>query len=93
MRMLEKFSWSVKIAKHAGFSLRMDLTSNLAIPIVTHTLYDCYVFCAAHLQVTSQMEYAQNESLMSVAPSGTEAKWCKKGGEKLLLGAHCSNTS
>ena len=69
------------------FAALFVLTNNLAVPIVAHILYDCYVFCAAHLQVTTQMEYARNESLMPVAPSGTEAKWRKKRGEKFLLGA------
>lgn len=69
------------------FATLFLLTNNLAVPIIAHSLYDCYVFLAAHLQVTTQMEYARKESLMPVAPSSTEAKWRQKRGDRFLLGA------
>lgn len=72
----------------AGFAMVYLLSGqNLAAPIITHTLFDFYVFFASHLMVTTQMEYARRESLMPVAPRSIEAKWRQQRGEGFLLGA------
>jgi membrane protease YdiL (CAAX protease family) len=74
-----------QIVTGSVFAALLLLTDNLAVPIIAHALFDCYVFFATHLQVTSQMQYARSEALMPVAPAGVEAKWRQRRGDGFLL--------
>jgi len=62
------------------------ITDNLAVPIVTHTLYDFYTFYKTHLvDVAGQMEYAKEKALMPICSSkAVENKWIKERGEDWL---------
>ena len=68
------------------FAILYLLTGNLAVPIITHTLYDLYTFYKTHLvDVAGQMEYAEEESLMPMSSSNRiENKWVEKYGEGWL---------
>ncbi|VEU43314.1 unnamed protein product [Pseudo-nitzschia multistriata] len=65
------------------------LTGNLAVPIITHALYDFYTFYKTHLvDVAGQMTYAEEEALMPICSSnGVEDKWIQKRGEDWLKDA------
>jgi len=66
------------------------LTHNLAVPIISHAIFDGYVFLGTHLVVTTQMEYAQNQALMPVAADRVEAKWRRERGDEFLM--ECKET-
>lgn len=71
------------------FAFLYLLTGNLAVPIITHTLYDLYIFYKTHLvDVAGQMEYAREEALMPICSSNRiENKWVTKYGEDWLKDA------
>mmetsp|Transcript_6077 Transcript_6077/g.11914 ORF Transcript_6077/g.11914 Transcript_6077/m.11914 type:complete len:390 (+) Transcript_6077:86-1255(+) len=69
------------------FALLYVLTGNLAVSVLTHAFFDFYVFYGTHLIVTTQMDYARDQSLMPVATGSLESKWQKKRGDKFVLGA------
>ena len=71
------------------FAFLYLFTGNLAVPIITHTLYDLYTFYKTHLvDVAGQMEYAEEGALMRICPSSKiEEKWVAKYGEDWLKGA------
>lgn len=71
------------------FAFLYLFTGNLAVPIITHTLYDLYTFYKTHLvDVAGQMEYAEKESLMPICSSNKiEEKWVNKYGEGWLKSA------
>ena len=68
------------------FAALYVVTGNLAVPIVTHALYDLYTFYKTHIvDVAGQMEYAEEESLMPICSSNSiEEKWVNKYGEAWL---------
>lgn len=68
------------------------LTGNLAVPIISHALYDLYTFYKTHLiDVAGQMEYAEREALMPVCSSKKiENMWMEKRGEDWLKEARQS---
>ena len=70
----------------AIFAFLYLLTGNLAVPIITHSLYDLYTFYKTHLvDVAGQMKYAEEEALMPICSSKPiEKKWIKKRGEDWL---------
>ena len=76
-----------QIVTGSVFAALFVLTQNLAVPIIAHALFDFYVFFGTHLTVTTQMEYAREESRMPIAPQSIEAKWRSQRGDKFLLGA------
>ena len=61
-------------------------TGNLAVPILTHALYDFYTFYKTHLvDVAGHMEYAQREALMPVCSSNKiENMWIERRGADWL---------
>eukprot|EP00536_Pseudo-nitzschia_multiseries_P000022 jgi/Psemu1/177689/e_gw1.2.37.1 len=71
------------------FCLLYLVTGNLAVPIVTHALYDLYVFYKTHLvDVAGQMAYAEQETLMpNCSSSKIENKWMRKRGKDWLTDA------
>ena len=73
----------LQIINGGTFALLYLLTGNLVVPIITHTLYDLYIFYKTHLvDVAGQMEYAEEEALMPFCSSNQiETKWVQKYGE------------
>jgi hypothetical protein len=81
---IQNFSLLIlQIINGATFAFLFLLTGNLAVPIITHTLYDLYIFYKTHLvDVAGQMEYAEREALMPICSStGVQKKWVEKYGE------------
>mmetsp|Transcript_16760 Transcript_16760/g.34537 ORF Transcript_16760/g.34537 Transcript_16760/m.34537 type:complete len:413 (-) Transcript_16760:2450-3688(-) len=68
------------------FALLYLFTGNLVVPIISHTLYDLYIFYKTHLvDVAGQMEYAKEEALMPICSSNRiEEKYVTKYGEEWL---------
>jgi membrane protease YdiL (CAAX protease family) len=57
-------------------------TNNLAVPIIAHALYDFYTLFKTHLEITSQMDYAQGQANMPSASLAAESKWqVQRGGQ------------
>ena len=56
------------------------------MPIITHALYDFYIFYKTHLvDVAGQMKYAEEEILMPICSSNTvENKWIEERGKDWL---------
>ena len=79
----------LQIINGAIFAFLYLSTGNLAVPIITHALYDLYTFYKTHLvDVAGQMEYAEEEILMPICSSNTvENKWVTERGEDWLKGA------
>jgi len=79
----------LQILNGGTFCLLYLVTGNLAVPIITHTLYDLYTFYKTHLvDVAGQMTYAEEEVLMPICSSSRiENKWIEKRGEDWLKGA------
>eukprot|EP00585_Thalassiosira_rotula_P010156 CAMPEP_0196139290 /NCGR_PEP_ID=MMETSP0910-20130528/6616_1 /TAXON_ID=49265 /ORGANISM="Thalassiosira rotula, Strain GSO102" /LENGTH=402 /DNA_ID=CAMNT_0041399997 /DNA_START=51 /DNA_END=1259 /DNA_ORIENTATION=+ len=79
----------LQIINGATFCFLYIATNNLAVPIITHALYDFYTFYKTHLvDVAGQMEYAKREALMPrCSSSGIEKKWTDKRGEEWLAEA------
>ena len=73
----------LQIINGGTFALLYLLTGNLAVPIITHTLYDLYIFYKTHIvDVAGQMEYAEEEALMPICSSNSiENKWVGQYGE------------
>ena len=71
------------------FAFLYLITGNLAVPIITHALYDLYTFYKTHLiDVAGQMEYAEAETLMPICSSNAvEKKWITERGEDWLKNA------
>ena len=63
-------------------------TGNLAVPIITHALYDFYTFYKTHLvDVAGQMEYAKKETMMpNFSSPAVERKWVQARGENFVKG-------
>lgn len=63
-------------------------TGNLAVPIITHGLYDFYTFYKTHMvDVAGQMSYAGRESMMpSFSNRALEKKWIQERGEDFVQG-------
>jgi len=76
----------LQIINGATFALLYVVTGNLAVPIITHTLYDFYTFYKTHMvDVAGQMQYAEKETLMPICSSNTiEQKWIIERGEDWL---------
>eukprot|EP00535_Pseudo-nitzschia_heimii_P007121 CAMPEP_0197174198 /NCGR_PEP_ID=MMETSP1423-20130617/825_1 /TAXON_ID=476441 /ORGANISM="Pseudo-nitzschia heimii, Strain UNC1101" /LENGTH=428 /DNA_ID=CAMNT_0042623101 /DNA_START=127 /DNA_END=1413 /DNA_ORIENTATION=+ len=76
----------LQIINGAIFTVLYVFTGNLAVPIITHALYDLYTFYKTHIvDVAGQMDYAEVESLMPICTStGIEKKWVAKYGEDWL---------
>ena len=76
----------LQIINGGTFALLYLLTGNLVVPIITHTLYDLYIFYKTHLvDVAGQMEYAEEEALMPICSSNQiETKWVQKYDEQWL---------
>eukprot|EP00579_Thalassiosira_antarctica_P032576 CAMPEP_0202001630 /NCGR_PEP_ID=MMETSP0905-20130828/7689_1 /ASSEMBLY_ACC=CAM_ASM_000554 /TAXON_ID=420261 /ORGANISM="Thalassiosira antarctica, Strain CCMP982" /LENGTH=397 /DNA_ID=CAMNT_0048558363 /DNA_START=93 /DNA_END=1286 /DNA_ORIENTATION=+ len=68
----------------SAFCLLYLLSGNLAVPIITHALYDLYTFYNTHLVVTTQMQYANENKLLPVASSSVEDKWRSERGDSFL---------
>lgn len=70
------------------FALLYLATGNLAVPIITHALYDFYTFYKTHMvDVAGQMSYAENEALMPICTSkAVEQKWVTDRGEEFVRG-------
>mmetsp|Transcript_10082 Transcript_10082/g.10803 ORF Transcript_10082/g.10803 Transcript_10082/m.10803 type:complete len:402 (+) Transcript_10082:72-1277(+) len=79
----------LQIINGATFALLYVVTGNLAVPIITHTLYDFYTFYKTHMvDVAGQMQYAEKEALMPICSSNAiEQKWIIERGEDWLRGA------
>jgi len=85
------------------FALLFLASGNLAVPILSHALYDLYTFYATHLEVTSQMEYVKKEiqtndisstlpRSASLAPPSAmdrsvEDRWISERGDDFVTGA------
>jgi len=77
--------FALQMCTGATFAILYLLTGNLAVPIIAHAIYDFYTFYATHLQITSQMEYAQVESLMPVGRDRKiERNWIDQRGEDFV---------
>lgn len=76
----------LQIINGAIFAVLYLSTGNLAVPIITHALYDLYTFYKTHIvDVAGQMEYAEEEALMPICSSNrVEKKWVSKYGEDWL---------
>ncbi|EOD13838.1 putative abortive infection protein [Emiliania huxleyi CCMP1516] len=92
-------------AEHRGrsgatFALLYVMSGNLAVPILAHSLYDCYTFYGTHLEiqlectflgpsssVAGQMEYAKAQALMPSLPGSSGAAWRQRRGEAFLQSA------
>jgi hypothetical protein len=76
----------LQIINGAIFAFLYLITGNLLVPIITHILYDLYIFYKTHLvDVAGQMEYAEEEALMPICSSNrVEKKWVEKYGEDWL---------
>ncbi|MGK3757265.1 MAG: membrane protease YdiL (CAAX protease family), partial [Bacillariaceae sp.] len=74
----------LQIVNGAIFALLFVVSGNLAVPIITHTLYDLYTFYKTHMvDVAGQMQYA--EEAMPICSSNTvEKKWISERGEDWL---------
>ena len=74
----------LQIVNGAIFALLFVVSGNLAVPIITHTLYDLYTFYKTHMvDVAGQMQYA--ELAMPICSSSTvEQKWINERGEDWL---------
>jgi len=81
---------SYQILTGSVFAALLLLTGNLAVPVISHSLFDFYVFFFTHITVTTQIQYAANEASMPIAPRSIEAKWQAKRGEEFLIG--CKET-
>merc|ERR1712232_600580 len=67
------------------FALLYLLTRNLIVPIITHTLYDLYIFYKTHLvDVAGQMEYAEEQEALICSSNKIENKWVEKYGKEWL---------
>lgn len=64
-------------------------SGNLAVAIVTHSIYDFYTFYKTHVvDVAGQMEYARAEALMpTCSTSRVERRWMEERGEEWLTAA------
>ncbi|KAL7525101.1 hypothetical protein ACHAWF_001212 [Thalassiosira exigua] len=82
----------LQIINGSAFASLYVLTGNLAVPILTHTLYDFYTFYKTHLiDVAGQMEYAEREALMpKCSSSKIENMWVRRRGEDWLRDARRS---
>lgn len=66
-------------------------TGNLAVPIVAHAAYDFYTFFKTHLEVTTQMKYAQEQALIpGCSNSRVAEKWIDERGEDFVMGVRKS---
>jgi len=63
-------------------------TGNLAVPIITHGLYDFYTFYKTHMvDVAGQMAYAKNESkIPKFSNKANELRWKAQKGENFVNG-------
>ena len=79
----------LQLANGSGFAILYLLTGNLAVNIVTHTIYDFYTFYKTHMvDVAGQMEYAEREALMPVCSSNrVENMWIEQRGKNWLTDA------
>jgi len=74
------------------FCLLYLLTGNLAVPIITHALYDFYTFVKVHfVDVAGQMEYAKEQSIMPKYNNIAAAKkWSNERGADFIKGVQQS---
>ena len=74
------------------FCLLYLLTGNLAVPIITHALYDFYTFVKVHfVDVAGQMEYAKEQSMMPKYKNMAAAKkWSNERGSDFIKGVQQS---
>lgn len=77
---------TLQIINGSIFALLYILSGNLAVPILTHALYDFYTFYKTHLvDVAGQMEYAEREAAMPFCSSNKiEQMWIEERGEEWL---------
>lgn len=75
---------ALQLCTGATFAGLYLATGNLAVPIVSHALYDFYTFYKTHLVVTTQMEYAVRNLEMDASPSAIEEKWIDMRGDTFV---------
>ena len=78
---------NLQIVNGGTFAALYLITGNLAVSIITHALYDFYIFYKTHLvDVAGQMAYAEEQSLMPICSSkAVENKWIMERGEDWLI--------
>jgi len=78
---------NLQIVNGGTFAALYLITGNLAVSIITHALYDFYIFYKTHLvDVAGQMAYAEEQSLMPICSTkAVENKWIMERGEDWLI--------
>jgi membrane protease YdiL (CAAX protease family) len=77
----------LQLVNGSVFAFLYLFTGNLAVPIITHGLYDFYTFYKTHMvDVAGQMEYAAREALMPQMSRGVEQKWTLSRGQDFVKG-------
>jgi len=64
--------FALQLSTGGTFAALYLASGNLAVPIVSHALYDFYTFYKTHLVVTSQMEYAETNIFVTNTEGGDE---------------------
>jgi len=82
--------FALQLSTGGVFAALYLASGNLAVPIVSHGLYDFYTFYKTHLVVTGQMEYAETNLVIPGGGGGTsvlsqiEQKWIDMRGSQFV---------
>ncbi|KAL7572366.1 hypothetical protein ACA910_021576 [Epithemia clementina (nom. ined.)] len=80
--------FALQFVNGAVFAFLYVSTGNLAVPIITHALYDFYIFYKTHMvDVAGQMDYASREAMMpKISNRALEQRWILQRGEDFVNG-------